>query len=143
MFSISPKKFYDIDEIQKLIKGVIPHLSHASDGLIFQRENYTYKSRRSYASLKWKFPNLNSVDFLFRNDKKGKNIFVQNTNGSIVHVQTQKYYIQRAYTSYIDGRILECARDKCLNILVLTKLRFDKSLPNAIFVYHEVINNCT
>ncbi|KAL6531964.1 hypothetical protein OROGR_013934 [Orobanche gracilis] len=43
----------------------IPQLSHSSDGLVFQGWDDPYVPRTHEGLLKWKYPEMNSVDFQF------------------------------------------------------------------------------
>ena len=52
----------------------IPTLSHEADGLIFQPIDDAYVSGTCEELLKWKFAELNTVDFLF--------LFNHNNSGS-------------------------------------------------------------
>ncbi|XP_022887497.1 mRNA-capping enzyme subunit alpha-like isoform X2 [Olea europaea var. sylvestris] len=64
-FRVRRKDFWLLSTVTKLLKGFIPKLSHAADGLIFQGWDDPYVPRTHEGLLKWKYPELNSVDFLF------------------------------------------------------------------------------
>merc|ERR1712072_518175 len=65
-FTLQKKEFYNIQELRKLTKSIIPKLSHNSDGLIFQKSRDPYLCGADKNLLKWKFSYYNSIDFLFR-----------------------------------------------------------------------------
>ncbi|OWM90230.1 hypothetical protein CDL15_Pgr006551 [Punica granatum] len=59
------KGFWLLPTVDKLLKDFIPKLSHEADGLIFQGWDDPYVPRTHEGLLKWKYPEMNSVDFLF------------------------------------------------------------------------------
>ncbi|GJR61524.1 mRNA-capping enzyme-like protein isoform X2 [Tanacetum coccineum] len=65
LFRVRRKDFYPLFHAPKLLKEFIPSLSHASDGLIFQPWDDPYVALTDKRLLKWKYPEMNSVDFLF------------------------------------------------------------------------------
>ncbi|XP_076890507.1 uncharacterized protein LOC143541616 [Bidens hawaiensis] len=64
LFRVRRKDFYLLSAVFKLLKVFIPKLSHASDGLIFQGWDDPYVPHTHEGLLKWKYPEMNSVDFL-------------------------------------------------------------------------------
>ncbi|THU60162.1 hypothetical protein C4D60_Mb07t09720 [Musa balbisiana] len=64
-FSVRRKDFWFLSTVAKLLKEFIPRLSHEADGLIFQGWDDPYIPRTHEGLLKWKYPSMNSVDFLF------------------------------------------------------------------------------
>ncbi|KAG6486209.1 hypothetical protein ZIOFF_054779 [Zingiber officinale] len=64
-FSVRRKDFWFLSTVTKLLKEFIPRLSHEADGLIFQGWDDPYIPRTHEGLLKWKYPEMNSVDFLF------------------------------------------------------------------------------
>ncbi|XP_075453955.1 mRNA-capping enzyme isoform X3 [Ascaphus truei] len=70
-FSIRHKPFFDIHIARKLLEGNFAReVSHEVDGLIFQPIG-RYKPGRCNDILKWKPPNMNSVDFRLKITKVG------------------------------------------------------------------------
>ncbi|XP_059647150.1 uncharacterized protein LOC132293621 isoform X2 [Cornus florida] len=70
-FRVRRKDFWLLSTVTKLLKEFIPRLSHAADGLIFQGWDDPYVPRTHEGLLKWKYPEMNSVDFLFEmNDNR-------------------------------------------------------------------------
>ncbi|XP_039637283.1 mRNA-capping enzyme [Perca fluviatilis] len=70
-FSVRNKPFFDIHAARKLLEGSFTsQVSHEVDGLIFQPCG-RYKAGRCDDILKWKPPNLNSVDFRLKITKVG------------------------------------------------------------------------
>ncbi|CAA2938459.1 mRNA-capping enzyme-like [Olea europaea subsp. europaea] len=64
-FRVRRKDFWMLSTVTKLLRGFIPKLSHAADGLIFQGWDDPYVPRTHEGLLKWKYPEKDSVDFLF------------------------------------------------------------------------------
>nr|CAB3489660.1 unnamed protein product [Digitaria exilis] len=65
LFSVRRKDFWLLSTVTKLLKEFIPKLCHDADGLIFQGWDDPYVTRTHEGLLKWKYPEMNSVDFLF------------------------------------------------------------------------------
>ncbi|KAG5055273.1 hypothetical protein JHK85_007783 [Glycine max] len=63
-FSVRRKGFWLLSTVSKLLHKFIPQLSHSSDGLVFQGWDDPYVPRTHEGLLKWKYPEMNSVDFL-------------------------------------------------------------------------------
>ncbi|KAI3888786.1 hypothetical protein MKX03_017429 [Papaver bracteatum] len=65
-FRVRRKNFWLLSTVTKLLQRFIPkRLSHEADGLIFQGWDDPYVPRTHQGLLKWKYPKMNSVDFLF------------------------------------------------------------------------------
>ncbi|KAH1241981.1 mRNA-capping enzyme [Glycine max] len=64
-FRVRRKDFWLLSTVTKLLSEFIPKLSHDADGLIFQGWDDPYIPRTHEGLLKWKYAELNSVDFLF------------------------------------------------------------------------------
>lgn len=64
-FRVRRKDFWLLSAVTKVLKGFIPKLPHAADGLVFQGWEDPYVPRTHEGLLKWKYPDMNSVDFLF------------------------------------------------------------------------------
>ena len=58
------KDFWLISTVPKILKEFIPRLSHEADGLIFQGRDDLYIPCTRGGLLKWKYAEMNSVDFL-------------------------------------------------------------------------------
>eukprot|EP01134_Creolimax_fragrantissima_P004099 CFRG4099T1 len=65
-FHLRVKKFYPIQQAAIVVNDVIPKLSHENDGLIVAPVRTRYVSGRFNKLMKWKPPELNSVDFLLK-----------------------------------------------------------------------------
>ncbi|GJN21256.1 hypothetical protein PR202_gb08718 [Eleusine coracana subsp. coracana] len=65
LFSIRRKGFFVLSTAKDTLEKFIPKLCHDADGLIFQGWDDPYIPRTHEGLLKWKYPEMNSVDFLF------------------------------------------------------------------------------
>ena len=70
-FHIRRKQFFEPARAAWLLHEFMPTLTHPSDGLIFQPGREGYRGRTNEHLLKWKFPELNTVDFLVRPGEGG------------------------------------------------------------------------
>ncbi|RZC50478.1 hypothetical protein C5167_018911 [Papaver somniferum] len=65
-FRVRRKDFWLLSTVTKLLQEFIPKkLSHEADGLIFQGWHDPYVPRTHEGLLKWKYPEMNYIDFLF------------------------------------------------------------------------------
>uniref|UniRef100_A0A8D0D830 mRNA-capping enzyme n=1 Tax=Sander lucioperca TaxID=283035 RepID=A0A8D0D830_SANLU len=112
-FSVRNKPFFDIHAARKLLEGSFTsQVSHEVDGLIFQPCG-RYKAGRCDDILKWKPPNLNSVDFL---TVTRETLCLT----SLIATKELKQY---------DNKIIECTFAN--NTWVFMRQRVDKSFPNS------------
>lgn len=145
-FGIRIKPFCLLSAVEKKIfKELIPNLPHETDGLIFQGWDDPYVSGRCDVLLKWKYPEMNSVDFLFDIDKNGRKML-------FLKINDEEMKLMKGYTiefrgdgwdqpaSY-RGKIIECSWDKEKRVWVSMRIRVDKSTPNGIGVARRVIKS--
>mmetsp|Transcript_50957 Transcript_50957/g.58437 ORF Transcript_50957/g.58437 Transcript_50957/m.58437 type:complete len:362 (-) Transcript_50957:1734-2819(-) len=57
------KDFFETSELKHLYDNIVPKLPHENDGLIFTKVEMVYKPGTHEDIIKWKPPELNSVDF--------------------------------------------------------------------------------
>lgn len=63
-FSVREKSFWEVTMAKKLLEDKFKKaLGHEPDGLIFQPSIHPYIPGQCNVVLKWKPPNLNSIDF--------------------------------------------------------------------------------
>uniref|UniRef100_A0A8D2ZIR1 mRNA-capping enzyme n=1 Tax=Scophthalmus maximus TaxID=52904 RepID=A0A8D2ZIR1_SCOMX len=121
-FSVRNKPFFDIHASRKLVEGSFTsQVSHEVDGLIFQPCG-RYKPGRCDEILKWKPPNLNSVDFLT----------VARTVGLLYVGSYDRPFAKMKATKELklyDNKIIECTFAS--NSWVFMRQRVDKSFPNS------------
>uniref|UniRef100_A0A3B5JZ23 mRNA-capping enzyme n=1 Tax=Takifugu rubripes TaxID=31033 RepID=A0A3B5JZ23_TAKRU len=131
-FSIRHKSFFDIHASRKLLEGSFTsQVSHEVDGLIFQPCG-PYKPGRCDDILKWKPPNLNSVDFRLKITKVTGEGLLPKTYGLLyVGSYNQPFAeikVTKELTQY-DNKIIECTFAN--NSWVFMRQRVDKSFPNS------------
>ncbi|KAE8286682.1 mRNA-capping enzyme Polynucleotide 5'-triphosphatase [Larimichthys crocea] len=131
-FSVRNKPFFDIHASRKLLEGSFTsQVSHEVDGLIFQPCG-RYKAGRCDDILKWKPPNLNSVDFRLKITKVGGEGLIPQTVG-LLYVGSYDMPFANMKASkelkQYDNKIIECTFAN--NTWVFMRQRVDKSFPNS------------
>lgn len=162
-FSIIAKPMYKSYAFPEVLKDV-PNLKHENDGLIFTPVNSPYILGARSDILKWKPPNLNTVDFLITATNVSSIYKLQCTvtKEQIYLIEGKKsfdmladfdYYFVEKDTSGLDGKIGEFAYDSELDVLdlsdlsikkggwILHRLRLDKSEPNNIKVVIDTVDS--
>ncbi|KAL9263194.1 mRNA-capping enzyme-like protein, partial [Drosera capensis] len=140
-FRVRRKDFWPLSTAPKILKKFIPTLSHQSDGLIFQGWDDPYVAKTHQGLLKWKYPHMNSVDFLFK---------MENNNGHLYLFEGGREKLLEGNTVvFKDGtdpisckdKIIECSWDSEENTWVYMRTRFDKSTPNEFNTYKKVLKS--
>ena len=86
--------------------------------------------------LKWKFPELNSVDFLLRVSRGNGLLFVGEKGGQYARLEDE--FVSRTDPlDTLDGKIVECSWDMEAKTWVFMRTRADKDTPNFITVYQK------
>uniref|UniRef100_UPI0037E8D94D mRNA-capping enzyme n=1 Tax=Semicossyphus pulcher TaxID=241346 RepID=UPI0037E8D94D len=131
-FSVRNKPFFDIHASRKLLEGSFTsQVSHEVDGLIFQPCG-RYKAGRCDDILKWKPPNLNSVDFRLKITKVGGEGLLPQTVGLLYVGNYDRPFANMKATKELkqyDSKIIECTFAN--NTWVFMRQRVDKSFPNS------------
>uniref|UniRef100_A0A8C8DJJ1 mRNA-capping enzyme n=1 Tax=Oryzias sinensis TaxID=183150 RepID=A0A8C8DJJ1_9TELE len=131
-FSVRNKPFFDIHASRKLLEGSFTsQVSHEVDGLIFQPCG-RYKAGRCDDILKWKPPNLNSVDFRLKITKVGGEGLLTQTVGLLYVGNYDMPFAKMKATKELkqyDNKIIECTFAN--NTWVFMRQRVDKSFPNS------------
>ncbi|KAM9778988.1 mRNA-capping enzyme isoform X2 [Syngnathus typhle] len=131
-FSVRNKPFFDIQASRKLLEGSFTsQVSHEVDGLIFQPCG-RYKPGRCDDILKWKPPNLNSVDFRLKITKVGGEGLLPQTVGLLYVGNYDRPFAKMKATKELklyDNKIIEC--NFANNSWVFMRQRIDKSFPNS------------
>ncbi|XP_074570709.1 uncharacterized protein LOC141827381 isoform X1 [Curcuma longa] len=141
-FSVRRKDFWFLSTVTKLLKEFIPRLSHAADGLIFQGWDDPYIPRTHEGLLKWKYPEMNSVDFLFE-------VGSENRQMLFLYERGKKKQMDGAQVSFpgvedvlnLSGKIVECSWDQEEGCWTCMRVRTDKSTPNDINTYRKVMRS--
>ena len=146
-FSVRAKPFWDIHVTEQLLDGKFSRqVSHETDGLIFQPVKDLYHYGRSMKVLKWKPPELNSVDFKLNIVRENKIGHLPRTIGYL-HVGG----LDPAFSEIklnkelrgLNGKIIECyweVVDGCGQWKFMRQ-RTDKSFPNAYSTAQGVIES--
>ncbi|XP_053316627.1 mRNA-capping enzyme [Spea bombifrons] len=141
-FSVRNKPFFDIHAARKLLEGSFAkEVSHEMDGLIFQPTG-KYKPGRCDDILKWKPPNLNSVDFRLKITRVGGEGLLTQNVGLLYVGSYDRPFSQIKVTKDLkqyDNKIIECKFEN--NSWVFMRQRIDKSFPNSYDTALAVCNS--
>uniref|UniRef100_A0A0E0F3R0 mRNA guanylyltransferase n=1 Tax=Oryza meridionalis TaxID=40149 RepID=A0A0E0F3R0_9ORYZ len=144
LFSVRRKDFWLLSTVTKLLKEFIPSLSHDADGLIFQGWDDPYVTRTHEGLLKWKYPSMNSVDFLFEVGGDNRQlVFLYERGKKKLMDGSRIAFPNEEDPSSISGRIVECSWNKEEGCWVCMRIRSDKSTPNDINTYRKVMRSIT
>jgi len=140
-FSVRKKQFFDIEKSAHLLDEdgtFMSQIAHETDGLIFQPADKTdfYSPGRCEDILKWKPPELNSVDFKLRIQKTKAGVGMLPQIQALLYVNGQdqpfdKMKFKRELREY-DNKIIECKFDFQQHTWTFMRERKDKSFPNHI-----------
>ncbi|KQJ88929.1 hypothetical protein BRADI_4g22137v3 [Brachypodium distachyon] len=144
LFSARRKDFWLLSTAKRVLKKFIPSLCHDADGLIFQGWDDPYVTRTHEGLLKWKYPEMNSVDFLFEvgNDNR-QLVFLYERGKKKLMDGSRMVFPNEEDPSSISGRIVECSWSKEDQCWVCMRVRSDKSTPNDINTYRKVMRSIT
>ncbi|XP_078180704.1 uncharacterized protein LOC144574585 isoform X2 [Carex rostrata] len=142
LFGVRRKDFWLLSTVTKLLREFIPRLSHEADGLIFQGWDDPYVNRTHEGLLKWKYPEMNSVDFLFEMSSGNRQLLFLNEKG-------KKRLMDGARINFGDvedinamsGKIVECLWNSDEDCWVCMRIRTDKKKPNDINTYRKVLRS--
>ncbi|XP_074312021.1 uncharacterized protein LOC141647644 isoform X2 [Silene latifolia] len=142
-FRVRRKDFWLLSTARKLLKDFIPKLSHDADGLIFQGWDDPYVPRTHEGLLKWKYPEMNSVDFLFEIREDGAECLYLHEGGKKRLMDNDGVVFGDAFepSSSYSGKIIECSWDSEENVWVCMRVRVDKSTPNEFNTYRKVMKS--
>ncbi|XP_024013892.1 mRNA-capping enzyme isoform X2 [Eutrema salsugineum] len=143
-FGVWIKGFWLLSTVEKILKNTIPSLSHEADGLIFQGWDDPYVPRTHKGLLKWKYAEMNSVDFLFEtseNDDRGKLFLHERGKKKLMDGYSVEFRYDDSDQSSYNGKIVECSWDKEKKVWVSMRVRADKTTPNDINTARKVIKS--
>ncbi|KAL6146139.1 hypothetical protein ACLB2K_056822 [Fragaria x ananassa] len=141
-FRVRRKDFWLLSTVTKLLKEFIPKLSHEADGLIFQGWDDPYVPRTHEGLLKWKYPEMNSVDFLFEAGEDGRQLLFLYEHGKKKLMEGNRVtFKDGSEDSFYSGKIVECSWDSEANVWVCMRIRTDKSTPNEFNTYRKVMKS--
>ncbi|KAJ5070144.1 mRNA-capping enzyme subunit alpha [Anaeramoeba ignava] len=133
---------YELHKTEQIYEKNIPNLKHESDGFIFTPVNYGYYPGRFELLLKWKPPELNTADFLFRidysKDQSGKTgkLYILSNNQEIP--KGELFLDSSIDSKLFDGKIVECSWNPNANSWKLFRYRPDKDLPNGLSTFQRI-----
>lgn len=96
--SIVVKDFFKYKHVSYLFDTYIPYLPHMNDGIIFTKNVSMYKPGTDPSIIKWKPPNMNTIDFLL----------IPNTDSIIDASDNNDLFSERV----IDLYVMENNRDR-------------------------------
>ncbi|XP_065852096.1 uncharacterized protein [Euphorbia lathyris] len=141
-FRVRRKDFWPLTTVTRLLKEFIPKLSHEADGLIFQGWDDPYVTRTHEGLLKWKYANMNSVDFLFEVDADDRQFLYLFERGKkkLMEGNTVVFKGGSDPASY-SGKIIECSWDSEEQVWECMRIRTDKNTPNDFNTYRKVMRS--
>ena len=131
----------------------IEKLRHGNDGLLFTAVHEPYKIGSCDTMLKWKPPELNTIDFRFRkqlaNDTQKQDLFdmiLANTPSPQHPGKEIKYAVftpenEEFLKTEPDGKIVECKWDKDAKQWRFLRYREDKDTPNHMHIIPSLWNS--
>eukprot|EP00268_Persea_americana_P003355 TRINITY_DN1101_c0_g1_i10.p1 TRINITY_DN1101_c0_g1~~TRINITY_DN1101_c0_g1_i10.p1 ORF type:complete len:193 (-),score=35.39 TRINITY_DN1101_c0_g1_i10:607-1155(-) len=141
-FRVRRKDFYLLCTVTKLLTEFIPKLSHAADGLIFQGWDDPYVPRTHEGLLKWKYPEMNSIDFLFEVGDDGSQLLYIFQKGRKKLLEGERVVFKgESDLSLYSGKIIECNWDWEEQCWACMRIRTDKATPNDIGTYKKVMRS--
>ncbi|CAN1253277.1 mRNA-capping enzyme [Linum perenne] len=138
------KQFWFLSDVKKLLKVFIPKkLTHKSDGLIFQRWDDPYFPRTDEYLLKWKYPEMNSVDFLFEAGPGVQQSLYLFDRGKkrILDGSSVVFSDDDGDTCSFSGKIIECSYNSEKEVWEFMRVRPDKSTPNEFSTFCKVMKS--
>jgi len=140
-FSVRIKQFFDLTMTKKILEGnFAKSLSHEVDGLVFQPAKDPYVCGRCMEILKWKPPELNSVDFRLKIQKVEQMGMLPMTKGLLFVGQYDPPFAEMKVTKELrqyNNKIVECSFDG--TAWKFMRERTDKSFPNS---YNTAMGVC-
>ncbi|XP_047325534.1 mRNA-capping enzyme-like [Impatiens glandulifera] len=140
-FRVRRKAFWLLSTVTKLLDGFIPKLSHDADGLVFQGWDDPYIPRTHEGLLKWKYANMNSVDYLFEMVDGRQLLYVFERGKKKLMEGSRVVFSEGSDPASYAGKIIECSWDGDENVWVCMRIRTDKSTPNDIGTYRKVMRS--
>ncbi|KAK2966141.1 hypothetical protein RJ640_018394 [Escallonia rubra] len=140
-FRVRRKDFWLLSTVTKLLKEFIPRLSHDADGLVFQGWDDPYVPRTHEGLLKWKYANMNSVDFLFEMVDQRQLLFLHERGKKKLMEGNRVVFTDDTDPSSYSGKIIECSWVSEKEVWVCMRTRTDKLTPNDFNTYKKVMRS--
>ncbi|XP_009599545.1 uncharacterized protein [Nicotiana tomentosiformis] len=142
-FRMRRKNFWLLSTVRKVLKELIPELSHEADGLIFQGWLDPYVPLTHHGLLKWKYPEMNSVDFLFEVVDGRELLYLHERGKKKLMEGNRVVFPDSSDPSDYLGKIIECSWDSNNQEWVWMRTRIDKGTPNDYNTYRKVLRSIT
>ncbi|XP_052172347.1 uncharacterized protein LOC127788268 [Diospyros lotus] len=140
-FRVRRKDFWLLSTVTKLLREFIPRLSHEADGLIFQGWDDAYIPRTHEGLLKWKYANMNSVDFLFEIIDSRQLLFLYERGKKKLMEGNNVVFSDDSDPASYSGKIIECSWNSEDDVWVCMRIRTDKATPNDFNTYKKVMRS--
>lgn len=142
-FRVRRKAFWLLSTVTRQLKEFIPKLSHDADGLIFQGWDDPYVPRTHEGLLKWKYPEMNSVDFLFEVVDENRQLLFLFERGKKKLMEGNRVVFKGDEPDPLSysGKIIECSWDTEAEVWTCMRIRVDKSTPNDFNTYRKVMRS--
>ncbi|CDP03930.1 unnamed protein product [Coffea canephora] len=140
-FGMRRKDFWFLSTVNSVLKDFIPKLPHAADGLIFQAWFDPYVPRTHEGLLKWKYAEMNSVDFLFEMVGHHQQLYLHERGKKKLMGATKAVFDDGSSPSLYSGKIIECSWNSEHRAWSYMRIRSDKSTPNDYRTYLQVMRS--
>ncbi|PSS09837.1 MRNA guanylyltransferase [Actinidia chinensis var. chinensis] len=140
-FRVRRKDFWLLSTVTKLLKEFIPRLSHEADGLIFQGWDDPYVPRTHEGLLKWKYAEMNSVDFLFEMNDNRQLLFLHERGKKKLMEGNRVLFSDNSDPESYSGKIIECSWGSEEDVWKFMRIRTDKATPNDFNTYKKVMRS--
>ncbi|XP_057513115.1 uncharacterized protein LOC130795154 isoform X2 [Actinidia eriantha] len=140
-FRVRRKDFWLLSTVTKLLKEFIPRLSHEADGLIFQGWDDPYVPRTHEGLLKWKYAEMNSVDFLFEMNDNRQLLFLHERGKKKLMEGNRVLFSDNSDPESYSGKIIECSWGLEEDVWKFMRIRTDKATPNDFNTYKKVMRS--
>ncbi|KAL3517846.1 hypothetical protein ACH5RR_020435 [Cinchona calisaya] len=140
-FRVRRKDFWLIHTVTNVLKEFIPKLPHDADGLIFQAWFDPYVPRTHKGLLKWKYAEMNSVDFLFEMVGDRQVLYLHERGRKKLMARNKVVFQDRSSPSLYSGKIIECSWNPDDRVWSCMRIRSDKTTPNDYYTYLKVMRS--
>ncbi|CAN1287474.1 mRNA-capping enzyme, partial [Linum perenne] len=142
-FQVRRKDFWLLSAVTtSLWKNFIPKLPHETDGLIFQGWDDPYIPKTHDGLLKWKYPEMNSVDFLFEvgpDDRQSLYLYEHGTKKLLD--RSSVVFRDDVDPSSYSGKIIQCSYNSEGEVWECMRVRTDRNAPNEFDTFEKVMRS--
>lgn len=112
-----------------------------TDNIYNQGWDDPYIPRTHEGLLKWKYADLNSVDFLFEIDNDRQLLFLYERGKKKLMEGYRVAFEEGSDPLHFSGKIIECSWDSDRQEWIFKRIRTDKSTPNDFNTYKKVMRS--